>query len=223
VTVPFPRAAPGPAFRFAVTGADHDVAALTPTLRLHLAISETTGTRVHALALRTQIRIEPARRRYGPVEQGRLVELFGEPERWGRTLHPMQLATVASVAPGFTGQGEIVLEVPLSSDAEIATTRYLRGLADGEVPLLLLFSGTVFYEGEHGVQVALVPWSSETSFRLPLAVWERMVEHHYGGTTWLPLPARTFDQLAAWRARHAQPSWERTVAALLEAAEGREP
>jgi hypothetical protein len=39
VTLPFPRSAPGPAFRFAVTGADHDAHALGPTLRLSLTIT----------------------------------------------------------------------------------------------------------------------------------------------------------------------------------------
>lgn len=223
MTLPFPRAAPGPELRFAVTGADHDTTALTPTLRLHLTVTETTGTRIHALALRTQIRIEPARRRYAPAEQVRLVELFGEPDAWGRTLNPLQLATVATVTPAFVGEREVVLDVPLTSDAEIATTRYLRGLDGGEVPLLLLFSGSVFYDGEPGVQVGPVPWSSETSYRLPLVVWTAMMDAHYGGTAWLPLPARVFDELAAWRAAHALPSWERTVAALLAAARGREP
>ncbi|MDD7937613.1 DUF6084 family protein [Actinomycetospora lutea] len=223
MTLPFPRAAPGPAFRFTVTGADHDPSALAPTLRLHVAVAETTGTRVHALALRTQIRIEPGRRRYAPDEQARLVELFGEPERWGRTLNPMQLATVASTTPGFTGAHELVLEVPLTADADIAATRYFRGLDGGEVPLLLLFSGTVFYEGEPGVQVGLVPWSSEAAFRLPLAVWTSMMEAHFGGTVWVRLPADTHAALAAWRAAHALPSWEQTVAALLAAAEERGP
>ncbi|GLZ44149.1 hypothetical protein Acsp06_03340 [Actinomycetospora sp. NBRC 106375] len=216
MTLPFPRPDPGPELRFAVTGADHDASALTPTLRLHLTVTETTGTRIHALALRTQIRIEPARRRYAAEEQARLVEVFGDPERWGRTLNPMQLATVATVTPGFAGEHRAVLEVPLTSDAEIASTRYLRGLDAGEIPLLLLFSGTVFYDGGTGVQVGLVPWSSEAAFRLPVAVWTAMMTAHYGGTTWLPLPARTFDALAAWRAARALPSWEQTVDALLE-------
>lgn len=235
MTLPFPRPAPGPALRFTVTGADHDPAALAPTLRLALEVSETTGTRVHALALRTQIRIEPARRRYSAEEQCRLVELFGEPERWGRTLTPVQLATVASVTPGFSGGHTLTLDVPLSADTDLAATRYFRGLAgpddrathrpgaatsDGEAPLLLLFSGTVFYEGDTGVQVGLVPWSSEATFRLPVAVWREMMAAHHGGTVWIRLPERTAADLAAWRAARALPSWEQTVAALLAAADG---
>jgi hypothetical protein len=222
VTLPFPRTAPGPAFRFAVTGADHDPHALGPTLRLSLTVTETTGTRIHALALRSQIRIEPVRRRYSPVEQNRLVELFGDPERWGRTLNPMQLATVGSVTTSFTGEHELALEVPLTYDTEVAATRYFRGLADGgDVPLLLLFSGTVFYESPGtGVQVGLVPWSSEAAFRLPIAVWRQMMAAHHGGTAWLQLPEDTLARLSAWRAARALPSWEQTFDALLDEAGG---
>ena len=34
--------------------------------------------------------------------------------------------------------------MPLSYDVDVAAHKYLAGLEDGEVPLLLLFSGTVF-------------------------------------------------------------------------------
>jgi hypothetical protein len=223
VTLPFPRAAPGPAFRFAVADVDHDPHAAGPTLRLHTAISETTGTTVHALALRTQIRVEPAARRYSREEQGRLVELFGEPARWGRSLNPMQLATVSTVTPGFTGEHTAVLEVPLTSDTEIATTRYFRGLSDdgdGVAPMRLLFSGTVFYEGPTGVQIGLVPWHSEATVAVPVALWTAMMSAHHGGTAWLQLPSRTLAELSAWRAARALPSWDQTFTALLAAADG---
>ena len=48
------------------------------------------------------------------------------------------------MVPRFTGSTEIDLPVPLSYDLEIGATRYFAGLDGGEVPLLLLFSGTVF-------------------------------------------------------------------------------
>ena len=130
---------------------------------------------MHALALRAQIRLEPAARRYSPDQQERLVELFGDPSRWGRTLNPMQLATVSTVTPSFSGEQEVVFEVPLTFDTDVATTRYFRGVGDGGVdaPMRLLFSGTVFYEAPSGVQIGLVPWHSEATFRLPVAVWTR--------------------------------------------------
>ncbi len=39
--------------------------------------------------MRVQVQIEPVRRRYVPAEQERLKELFGEPERWSKTLQPL--------------------------------------------------------------------------------------------------------------------------------------
>lgn len=228
MTLPFPRAAPGPSLAFAVTGADHDPLAVGPTLRLHTTITESTGTRVHALALRTQIRLEPAARRYAPDQQERLVELFGEPARWGRTLTAMQLATVSTVTPAFDGEHTVAVEIPMTSDTEIATTRYFRGVAgtdpgpDAEpaevAPLRLLFSGTVFYAGPTGVQIGMVPWHTETAFRLPVAVWTAMMRAHHGGTAWLRVGARTLAELAAWRAAHALPTWEQTFDALLHRA-----
>jgi hypothetical protein len=223
MTLPFPRAAPGPSFRFAVTHADHDPQAAGPTLRLHVTVAETTGTRVHAVALRAQIRLEPAGRRYSPDQQERLVELFGDPSRWGRTLNPMQLATVSTVTTSFTGEHDVVFEVPLTFDTDVATTRYFRGVSEGgassgdrgDVPLRLLFSGTVFYEAPSGVQIALVPWHSEATFRLPVAVWTDMMDAHQAGMAWLRLPEHTLAELSAWRAARALPTWEQTFAALL--------
>lgn len=223
MTLPFPRAAPGPAFAMTVVGADHDAHALGPTLRLHLRIAETTGTRIHALALRTQIRLEPAARRYRPAQQERLVELFGDPSRWGRTLAPMQVATVSSLAPSFDGEHTLALEVPMTFDTELAVTRYFRGVSDDPdetVPIRLLFSGTVFYAGaQDEVRIGLVPWSLETTFRLPVSVWRDMARDFHGGTTWLALPERTLARLSAWRAARALPTWEQTFDALLDGAD----
>ena len=77
--------------------------AVVPALSLTLRISETSGQRVEAIALRCQIRIEPARRRYSSAEAERLNGLFGDTERWASTLRPLQLVTVATMVPGFSG------------------------------------------------------------------------------------------------------------------------
>ncbi|WP_018330641.1 DUF6084 family protein [Actinomycetospora chiangmaiensis] len=220
MTLPFPRSAPGPALHFAVESADHDPHAMGPTLRLHVRIGDATGTTVHAIALRTQIRIEPRRRRYDEAEQHRLVELFGEPGDWSRSCRPMQLATVATMIGTFAGATTAVVEVPLTADVEVASTRYFRGLDDGEVPLLLLFSGTVFYRSAREVQVGLVPWHEEATFRLPVALWREAMAAHHAGTGWVALPEHTLARLTAWRAEQALPSWEQTIDELLRRAGG---
>ena len=84
---------------FGCTGASADRYAVTPTLSFQLAITERSGVRVHAIALRCQIRIEPHRRRYTATEAERLHDLFGDTSRWADTVKPIQLATV-TVMPG---------------------------------------------------------------------------------------------------------------------------
>src|SRR5215510_15442959 len=101
--------------------------AVTPQLVLQLRISDTDGDRVDAIALRCQIRIEPHRRRYSAVEAERLHDLFGDTERWAETLKPLQLTTLSTMVPGFTGGTTVDLPLPCSYDLEIASTKYFSG------------------------------------------------------------------------------------------------
>ncbi|MEV8530509.1 DUF6084 family protein [Streptomyces sp. NPDC051211] len=209
-------------FAFTCTGVRADAYAAGPTLVFRLRITAGGDAPVHALALRCQIRIEPARRGYGPAEAEGLADLFGEPSRWGSTLKPVQFAQVALMVPGFTGETETDLAVPCTYDMDIAATRYFSALEGGEVPLLMLFSGTAF-TGAGGFHVEPVPWDREAPYRMPVAVWREMVEQHFPGCGWLRLPRDAMDELLAFRSRHALASWEATVRALLDAAARTEP
>jgi len=200
---------------FGCTGATADRYAATPTLTFQLTITERSGVQVHAIALRCQIRIEPHRRRYTAAEAERLHDLFGDTSRWADTVKPIQLATVTAMVPTFTGGCEVELPVPCTYDLEVASARYLRGLDDGTIPLLLLFSGTVFVATEQGFTVELVPWSAEASYRMPVAVWRELVDAHFPGSAWLRCSLQTLDALSAYKARHALPTWDATLAALL--------
>jgi hypothetical protein len=204
--------------RFACTGARPEPFAAGPSLLFDLRISDTTGRRVHSIALRTQIRIEPRQRTYAPEEQARLVDLFGEPARWGETLNPLQLATVATTVAGFTDAITATVTVPLTYDLDIAATKFCHGVADGEIPLLLLFAGTVYYQGDGGVQVGPVPWSEEAPFRLPVATWRAAMDDHYPGSTYIRLSTATLDALAAYRSKHVITSWDETLERLLKEA-----
>jgi len=200
---------------FGCTGASADRYAATPTLTFSLTISETSGVRVHAIALRCQIRIEPHRRRYTAVEARRLHDLFGDPSRWADTVKPIQLATVTTMVPSFTALTEVDVQVPCTYDLEVASARYLQGLDDGTIPLLLLFSGTVFVDTGGGFSVELVPWSAEASYRMPVSVWRDLVNAHFPGSAWLRCSQETLDSLSDFKARHALPTWDATLLALL--------
>lgn len=204
-------------FSFSCTGVRADRFAAGPTLVFRLRVTASGDTPVHALALRCQLRIEPARRGYVSEEADGLKDLFGERSRWGSTLHPVQFAQVPMMVSGFTGETEADLVVPCTYDLDIAATRYLDALTDGEVPLLMLFSGTAF-TGAGGFHVEPVPWDREAAFGMPVAVWREMVEQHFPGCGWIRLPRDTMDALLAHRSRHALPSWEATVEALLDRA-----
>src|SRR3984957_15948018 len=193
--------------------------AATPTLSFTLHITESTDVRVHSIALRCQIRIEPHRRRYSADEARRLNDLFGDTSRWAETGNRAQLATVAAMVPGFTSLTAIELPVPCTYDLEVASARYLQGLDDGTIPLLLLFSGTVFIARGESFGVELIPWSSEASYRMPVAVWQDVVNDHFPGSAWLRCRRDTLDALFAYKTEHALPTWDATLSALLAAAQ----
>jgi hypothetical protein len=205
---------------FDCLGARPDRFALAPSMSLSLKIAETTGQRIDAIALRCQIRIEPARRRYTRTEAERLNDLFGDTQRWADTLKPMQLTTVSTMVPGFTGSIEIDLPIQLSYDLEIGSTRYFAGLDGGEVPLLLLFSGTVFGSADGKLMVQQVPWSKEAQYRLPLSIWREAIDAHFPETAWIKMSRNTLDDLLRFKNREALPTWDATLSALLERASG---
>ena len=202
---------------FGCTGVSADKYAATPSLTFQLAITERSGVKVHAIALRCQIRIEPHRRRYSASEAERLHDLFGDPSRWAETVKPIQLATVSVMVPGFTAVTEVDLPVPCTYDLEVSSARYLHGLDDGTIPLILLFSGTVFVATEAGFSVELVPWSAEATYRMPVATWRELVDAHFPGSAWLRCSRETLDALSGFKARHALPTWDATLNALLAA------
>lgn len=193
--------------------------AAAPTLRFRLGLRETEGVTVHTIALRCQIRIEPHRRDYGGAESDLLAYLFGDPARWGRTLKPIQLAHVSTVLQGFTGATEADLPVPCSYDLEVAAGKYLHALTDGEIPLLLLFSGTVFVKTAQGYQVEQVPWHSEAEYRLPVRVWRELMDHYFPGSGWLRLRRDTIDALLRYKAGNAIPTWDDALTSLVAGAE----
>jgi hypothetical protein len=195
--------------------------AVGPTLVFRLHIDTDADQQVRALALRCQIRIEPGRRGYGEREGERLLELFGERGRWGDTLKPFQFANASTVVPSFTGSTEVDVSVPCSYDMEVTAGRYFHALEEGEVPFILLFSGTIFGEGERGLWIQQVPWHAETRYRMPVAVWREMMDTHFPGSGWLRLRRETIDALAQFRASRALPTWDDAVIAVLDTARER--
>ncbi|MGQ0480518.1 MAG: DUF6084 family protein [Pseudonocardia sp.] len=205
-----------PELSFACVDARPEPYSASPSMRFMLRITEATGVRMHSIALRCQIRIEPHKRRYGGNEAARLIELFGDTSRWGETLKPMQLAMTTVMVSGFTDSIDVPMPVPLTADIEVATAKYFHGLDDGDIPLLMLFSGTAFYQGDAGLQVELVPWHLEVAFPLPVEQWRALMAEHFPNQTWLRLRTDTLTALQRYRTDRGLINWDDTLESLLK-------
>jgi len=189
----------------------------TPLLIFKIKVSQRDGnTPIHAIALRCQIRIEPARRRYAEAEEHRLFELFGRREQWGQTLRSTLWTHASTMVSAFEGTTVADLPVPCTFDFNVAMTKYFDALEDGEVPLTLLFSGTIFYQNEAGaLQAAPISWEKEATGRLPAKVWHEMMQHYYPNTAWLCLNKQLFDRLHNYKSQGGHTSWENAIEKLL--------
>jgi hypothetical protein len=212
-----------PDLQFQLEGAEAVAHAAAPLLALKLRITSQPSTEgIHSISLRCQVQIEPTRRRYTSAEQEMLRDLFGEPDRWSRSVRSMLWMNTTIAVPGFTGSTLVDLELPCTFDFNIASTKYFHALQSGEIPLCILYSGTIFYQTESGqLQVAHIPWDRETNYRLPAAVWHQMMDEHYPNSTWLRLDRGTFDRLYRYKMRHDILTWEKLLDALVPSEEPR--
>ena len=207
-----------PDFTFDCSGVAPHRYAIAPTLLFGLKIGEGSGARVHSISLQCQLRIEPQRRGYTAGEAERLHDLFGDRSRWGETLKPLQFANVSLVVRGFTGSTVAEMPVPCTYDFEVAAAKYLHALRDGEIPFLLLFSGTAFYQGESGMQIEQIPWDREVPVRVPVATWREMMNISFPNQGWLRVHTDTLDALQLFKSRNALPDWDAAVSTLLDRA-----
>jgi hypothetical protein len=116
----------------------------------------------------------------------------------------------------FAGSVETVLPVPCTYDLNVAATKYFNALEGGDVPLLFLFSGTVFYAAADGrLQVERVSWNKESVFRMPVSMWREVMDQHYPNSAWIYLHRDVFERLLAYKREHGLPTLEATLERLL--------
>jgi hypothetical protein len=206
-----------PELSFRIEGAEALPYAAVPVIALKLHISNVPAEQaVHTIVLRCQVQIDPAKRRYSSPEQSRLHDLYGEPSRWAQTVKPLHWMNTSVTVPSFTGFSSVDLELACSFDFNVAATKYFHALEAGEVPLTVMFSGTVFYaEGEERLQATQIPWDREASYRLPVAVWRKMMDTHYPNAAWLWLHRDAFEKLLDYKVRNGIPTFERALEELL--------
>lgn len=214
---------PAPGLELEVVAAAAALNVAAPTLNFTLQATEATGREVYMVALTTQIQIDPGLRSHEPETRELLVDLFGTPERWAATTTPVVWAQVDMLLPSFTSEAELELRVPCNYDLEVAATKYLYALPDGDVPLSFHFSGRIFYKGDDGrLQVVFAPWTTAV-FRLPAETWRRMIEQHYPRSGWIRLQDDTLRALQLHKATRGLPTFDGAVSELLEDARRSEP
>ena len=191
--------------------------AIAPTLAFKLRIiNAIPQENIHTVALRCQIQIEVTRRRYTPDEQARMRDLFGEPERWSQTLRSLLWTHASLVVSSFQGSTVADLPIPCTFDFNVAATKYFEGLTAGEIPLQLMFSGTVFYADSEGIlQVAPISWDKEARFKLPVKVWREMMDAYYPNSVWLNLRRDVFERLYLYKTQRGIPTWEQALESVL--------
>jgi hypothetical protein len=204
--------------KFTIVDARPSAQTAAPSITFRLNVDELSHKPIHAIALRCQVRIDPRGRRYSSEEKTRLYELFGDPSQWDRALQLVTWAHTTALVPAFAGQVEIDLPVPCTYDLEIAATKYLHAIRDGDVPLVFLFSGTAFsaHSESSGLSVEPVPWDREASYRLPASVWQSTMDRFFPGGGWMRVSRETLDRLQEFRGRNAIVSWDDTIDRLLQ-------
>lgn len=206
-----------PELNFKVESVEAVRFAASPLLIFKLRITNASAEElIQTIALRCQIQIEATRRRYSTAEQERMLDLFGAPERWSETLRATLWTHTSVIVPPFNDSTVVDLPVPCTFDFNVAATKYFAGLEDGEAPLNLLFSGTVFYEADDArLQVEQIPWDREAKFRLSASIWKEMMDGYYPNSAWLSLRRDVFDRLYRYKMRRGIPTWEQTLESML--------
>lgn len=196
-----------------------DVAAeqysVTPRLTARIRIVAGDDEPIQAIALRCQLRIEPLRRPYSDQEAEGLIDLFGPRHRWVNTQRTFLWQHSTAMVQGFTDVTEAALPLECTYDFEVAASKYLHALREGAIPLLFLFSGTIFGHGERGFAVRQVSWECEARHELPVSVWNDLTRQHYPNAGWVRLGHDTVAALAAYKSARGMLDFEDAVTTLL--------
>lgn len=118
--------------------------AAVPTIGMQLLLKNASPRRpVHTLSLNCQVQVETLGRAYTAAEEAKLLDLFGERERWARIMKPMLWTNAVVKVPGFAEETSVELALPCSMDFDVAANKYFYGLDQGWIQVAVMFSGTI--------------------------------------------------------------------------------
>src|ERR1700678_1589653 len=140
---------PMPDLNFKVEGAQPVPYGASPLLSFDLRVANAgPEPAIHTVVLRAQIQIDVTRRHYTPEEQSKLQDLFGEPDRWAKTLRSLLWTHASVVVPSFAKETVVEMQVPCTFDFNVAATKYFHGFFTGGLPLNFLFNRPAFFSGD---------------------------------------------------------------------------
>lgn len=206
-----------PELAIQIRGAEAVRVAAAPTIALDLEISSDVA--IQSVVLHSQIQIEALRRTYSGTEQSRLRDLFGEPERWGQTLRALLWANLTTTVPAFAESIGIKLAVPCTFDLTVTVNKYFHAMEEREVPITVLFCGTMLYRGSgNQLQAAPIPWNTEARFAVPAGLWRQSIDLHHPNTAWLGLRRDVFERLYDYKVQYGLASFDEAMERMLERA-----
>ena len=135
---------------------------------------------IYTIALRCQINVDPARRRYDADPASDCPSCSESPS--GGARRPRASCGRASTCSSRASKARptSTSRCPAATTSRSRPPDISRGLSDGAVPLSFHLSGSVFYKTSSGeLRITQVPWDIDVRYELPLAVWTDMMEHHY--------------------------------------------
>ena len=102
----------------------------------------------------------------------------------------------------------------------MAAAKYLHGLDDGEIPILLLFSGTVFRDAPRRRWLRGVARGVARGGDVPAArgVWRDVMDRYFPNSGWIRVSRDTLDVSTRFKAARALPTWEEAFEHLLKEA-----
>jgi hypothetical protein len=178
---------------------------------------------IHSIMLQAQIQIQSAQPQHNTPGRKQPVERVGPPLQSRQTLRNALWAIASTNVGAFTGGTVIRLPVACTFDQNIAVTKYWYALENEDVPLLFLFSGTVFYAGPDGhLLVQPISLNKEATFRVPVESWRKLMDTQFPNSGWLYLNREAFERLYSYKCQHGLPNWEQVVERLLPAAKREE-
>jgi Family of unknown function (DUF6084) len=61
----------------------------------------------------------------------------------------------------------------------------------------------------------LISWSKEASYRLPVRIWQELMDFYYPNTAWLRIDREVFEEIYRYKRKNGFTGWDETLRALL--------